>query len=632
MRKLMRLAVSAGVVGICTLTVDARASDDFYLGLLINGTSPQTIGLLDDEDISAVRLEQGIGFTGVFGTNILPGVRGELEFSYQRNEGKDHRTVANAARNDMSGNAETIFLMANMWKDFYIGGHFAPYAGIGIGAAITDISLNTDDPIEDTDLSFATQFGLGVRVKLGDRLTLDAGYRFRSTMNVMTKARITGATTDHGLGSYFTHVGVLGLNYHFGDKHPVQVSDDSAIDSSVYVTFFGSKSKPQIAPVNQHNDVHAVKQDDGFGVGVAVGTHLTKGLRGELEFSVLNHDPQSETADANDPDVAVSGHINQYLIMANVWKDIRISDQLSWISPYIGAGLGIGIADVLLNPLDGDGLDDTRGALAGQFGAGVRFNLTDRLIIDASYRYKGTISAFSLGQAGNDENGIGTYMTHNAQLGVTYQFGKNAHVTAAADRDPHNTAMNFYVALFGGLAREAEAGIDFENEHFDVKFDNGFSISAVVGTEVYEGVRGELEFSYIKVDPDVSTDTSTTAPNPLTGYADQYFVMANLWKDIHVGHGISPYLGAGLGIAVIDSRMRVDNFPGGAEVDDVQTAFAGQVGLGMRFAATDNLTFDFGYRYKVALNTLLRGTQVFQDHADATFENHIAQAGLAWGF
>lgn len=622
-------ALSLSLLAFTTNT-SAVASDDFYIGLLINGTSPQTIGLFDNDDISATRLEQGLGFTGVIGTNILPSMRGELEISYQRNKGKDFNQFTTGPVNNLDGRAETIFLMANMWKDFYMGRHFTPYAGIGVGAALTDINLNTSDPINDTDFSFAAQIGTGVRVHLGDRLSLDAGYRFRAAMNVFTRALVDGTANDHGLGSYYTHVGVLGLTYHFGDEHPVPASDESAIDSSTYVTLFGSYSFPQIAPVNQENDVHALKQDDGFGAGVAVGTHLAKGLRGELEFSVLNHDPRSETADANDPDVAVSGHINQYLIMANIWKDIRISDQLNWISPYVGAGLGVGIVDVLLDPLDADQLDDTRGALAAQFGAGIRFNLTNRLIVDASYRYKGTISTFSRGQgAPSDEHGIGTYMTHNAQLGVTYQFGNPTRISPAADMDPYDTDMNFYVALFGGFAPGTEAGIVFENDHFDVKFDKGFSIAAMVGTEVYKGVRGELEFSYVKVDPATSDDTSTAATNELFGSVDQYFIMANLWKDIHVGHGFTPYFGAGLGMAIIDARMRVDDI---LEADDVQTSFAGQVGLGLRLTATENLTFDFGYRYKVAMNTLLRGTGVSEDHSDATIENHVVQAGLAWGF
>ncbi|MEM7636529.1 MAG: hypothetical protein AAF299_18330 [Pseudomonadota bacterium] len=83
-------------------------------------------------------------------------------------------------------------------------------------------------------------------------------------------------------------------------------------------------------------------------------------------------------------------------------------------------------------------------------------------------------------------------------------------------------------------------------------------------------------------------------------------------------------------MAFVDSRMEIDG--GDGDVDDFQPAFAGQFGAGVRFALTDSLTADVGYRYKAVLNALSLGEDGGDDHASGTYETHIVQGGVAWMF
>ncbi|MEN6542486.1 outer membrane beta-barrel protein [Parvibaculum sp.] len=90
----------------------------------------------------------------------------------------------------LSGDVSVVTLLANFWYDLPIEGPVVPYAGGGLGIAWVDYSVagtggNTgrtsiDGSKNETD--FAYQLGLGVRAPLGDSVSVDVGYRWRSIL------------------------------------------------------------------------------------------------------------------------------------------------------------------------------------------------------------------------------------------------------------------------------------------------------------------------------------------------------------------------------------------------------------------------------------------------------------------
>ena len=70
-----------------------------------------------------------------------------------------------------------------------------------------------------------------------------------------------------------------------------------------------------------------------------------------------------------------------------------------------------------------------------------------------------------------------------------------------------------------------------------------------------------------------------------------------------------------------------------SHINDTSLALAGQAGGGIRFAFSDNITLDAGYRFKGALAVLTKG-DVSDDsyHGSASYYSHVGQIGLTWGF
>ena len=86
-------------------------------------------------------------------------------------------------------------------------------------------------------------------------------------------------------------------------------------------------------------------------------------------------------------------------------------------------------------------------------------------------------------------------------------------------------------------------------------------------------------------------------------YADEYetwknsvennSVMLNAYYDIDTGSKFTPYIGGGIGVAKLKGKVSYDE-----ETDSVKNdSFAWQLGAGVSYAMTDNLSLDAGYRY-----------------------------------
>ncbi len=97
----------------------------------------------------------------------------------------------------------------------------------------------------------------------------------------------------------------------------------------------------------------------------------------------------------------------------------------------------------------------------------------------------------------------------------------------------------------------------------------------------------------------------------ITGALDitsNWIAMGNLWRDIPITQKLDMYAGGGLGVGGYE--FSDNESEGGITLSgsSVNTAFAWQVGIGMAYELTKNISLDLGYRYYTMDDTVTNVT------------------------
>jgi outer membrane protein OmpA-like peptidoglycan-associated protein len=151
-------------------------------------------------------------------------------------------------------------------------------------------------------------------------------------------------------------------------------------------------------------------------------------------------------------------------------------------------------------------------------------------------------------------------------------------------------------------------------------YDPGPAASLSVGYG-FGSVRAELEGSVRSNANGVVTGGSF---NRLHGDARTWGLMVNGLYDIDLGSRFTPYVGAGVGLGIVDARLtgRV----GAVRVtayDDLDTTFAYQGIAGVAYAVSDRMHVTADYRYLGTTDASYRG-------GSATNGNHTLFAGIRY--
>lgn len=137
--------------------------------------------------------------------------------------------------------------------------------------------------------------------------------------------------------------------------------------------------------------------------GLAIGTEIAPGLRGEVELSTAHLGTSTSwTQDVLDPEAASyfgssTGSLDASFVLANIWYDVP--GQMSF-TPYFGGGVGFAdlhgsfTASPTNATFDPEGglfqFDVNQVAPAAQVGFGARMEVAPNITLDVGYRYKGT--------------------------------------------------------------------------------------------------------------------------------------------------------------------------------------------------------------------------------------------------
>ena len=221
------------------------------------------------------------------------------------------------------------------------------------------------------------------------------------------------------------------------------------------------------------------------------------------------------------------------------------------------------------------------------------------------------------------------------------------------------------------------------------EYATGFRVSGVVGREFGTGLRADVElfFARAEIDKLIYKGRTTTVPQlspdpiripgdhsiPVSGSASQVGAMVNLWYDFNPGSKWRPYVGAGLGLVRVDwgdvkyNRNEVAQgaadqlallqcaatgatpaqcsqaimagaatLPPGTvpDLSDTDTVFAFQLGAGVGYQYSDNITLQLAYRMLKASDLEFTGSSAMGSTATATTEMlvHLFEIGIRYRF
>lgn len=142
-----------------------------------------------------------------------------------------------------------------------------------------------------------------------------------------------------------------------------------------------------------------------------------------------------------------------------------------------------------------------------------------------------------------------------------------------------------------------------------------------VGYATAMGLRAELEAAWRWRNSVDSTSSATPGLNGLGGRMSSVAFMGNLLYDIDIGLPITPYIGAGAGIAGVKQSLN------GASDRDWVFAYQGIVGAS--YAINDNVALTLDYRYFATVDPEFELGPVT---SKGEYRNHTILAGLRYTF
>ena len=146
---------------------------------------------------------------GAVGKRFTKNWRAEAELAYRR-YALDHVTYTGSAPSTLTGHADALSFMGNVWYDLPQGSRWTPYVGGGAGIALANYD-NTASGFKASDTGFIFQLGAGVNWMMTDRISVDVGYRFRGILDL----RFSNSTATYTGNTYYGHNVIAGVTVDF---------------------------------------------------------------------------------------------------------------------------------------------------------------------------------------------------------------------------------------------------------------------------------------------------------------------------------------------------------------------------------------------------------------------------------
>lgn len=187
------------------------------------------------------------------------------------------------------------------------------------------------------------------------------------------------------------------------------------------------------------------------------------------------------------------------------------------------------------------------------------------------------------------------------------------------------------------LYTPAGASNDFDT----AEIEDSWSLGGGVGYQINRHLRTDLTADWLfKARFDGSTSDGVDTSSDVSHFS-ALLLLANAYVDIGTWHGITPYVGAGIGGAWVKWDDLTNSIDGGGEFTHrgaKSWRFAYALSAGASYCLTDNLKLDAGYRF-----SHIDGSKMFEFESDGVaggagpgyddgFYNHEVRAGLRYQF
>lgn len=165
------------------------------------------------------------------------------------------------------------------------------------------------------------------------------------------------------------------------------------------------------------------------------------------------------------------------------------------------------------------------------------------------------------------------------------------------------------------------------------EYDTGLVGGVAVGTQFDLGgfrPRAELEVGYMSssIDSHVVGGVGTFSGADAFGDTNVIYGLANAYLDFGSGP-LKPYIGAGLGFGHVDFDNHGVSAVGTA-MDDSGTGLAWQIGAGVSYAFSEQMTVELGYRFFNVESVEL--TAVDGTNSDVDVRAHQVMLGIRYAF
>ena len=175
-------------------------------------------------------------------------------------------------------------------------------------------------------------------------------------------------------------------------------------------------------------------------------------------------------------------------------------------------------------------------------------------------------------------------------------------LAAIALAAPAASAAEFkpYVSVFGGASLLNDLHIsNFGGTNYTWSFNGGYILGGAVGVKWNDLLRTELELSHAVWSANHCTNTGDGCTGGASGNLQATYLLGNVWFDVPTNAMVTPYVGGGLGVGWANANVTPSS---GSQLLGGNSGFAFQLGAGLKFAVSESVDIDLGYRFKDITN------------------------------
>ena len=193
------------------------------------------------------------------------------------------------------------------------------------------------------------------------------------------------------------------------------------------------------------------------------------------------------------------------------------------------------------------------------------------------------------------------------------------------------TARGFYLGPKVGWAKLQAGGISGDLVSLKAEYNSGIAAMGVIGYAHPSGLRFEIEGGYRSNDVEQITAVvggplglPVGVPLPASGKMQSASAMANAYYDFDLGLPVSPFIGAGIGVAGLYVEVTVPGF--GQPLQDADLVYAYQGTAGASFMINSWVVVDLAYTYFMTAAPMLDNLPL--NAVESEYKTHNLMAGL----